>query len=670
MFHTFVAVGAIVIIPTGMSTIVSHKSRLRPGAKHRRPIALFLKLTLSSTGFAAHLSAAQAFELQRHPAVLTVVLDKVHHLHTTRTPQFMGLEQRSGLWPKSHYASNVIIGVLDTGIWPELPSFSDEGYDPLPVTWKGSCEVGPHFPATSSSTAAGSVVPNAGLFDYARGEAMGMAIKARIAAYKICWTLGCYDSDMLAAIDQAIADGVHNISLSVGVKKSASSYVNDNIAIGDLHVAQRGVLMSCSAGKSGPNPFTAVNIAPWILTVGASTIDREFSADIELGDGRKFRGASLYAGEALDDSVLKLVNGADCGSRFCIAGELNSSKVTGKMVICDRGGASGRVAKDEVVKQAGGVAMILTNTAESGEELIADSHIIPATLVGQSAGDQIKDYVSSVPNPTATIKFKGTVTGPSPSAPRVAAFSSRGPNRVTPEILKPDVIGPGVNILAGWTGAVGSSGLKKIDQRRVEFNVMSGTSMSCPHISGLAALLRNTYPSWCPAAVKSALMTTAYYLDNSKKNFTDLATGKQSSEFVHGSGHVDPNKALNPGLVYDIDVRDYIAFLCSIRYGSKDIAIFLKDPATIDCGANNLSSPGNLNYPSFSVVFESGKTMVKYTRVVKNVGALINAVYNVTVNKPLNVDVSVSPRKLNFSAKKQKLSYDIIFTSTKTDQFD
>uniref|UniRef100_A0A803LDG8 Uncharacterized protein n=1 Tax=Chenopodium quinoa TaxID=63459 RepID=A0A803LDG8_CHEQI len=617
---------------------------------HPPPPKLLYSYTLSSTGFAAHLTAAQVSELWRHPAVLTIVPDKVHHLHTTRTPQFLGLEQRTGLWPKSHYASNVIIGVLDTGIWPELPSFSDEGYDPVPATWKGSCEAGPHFPATScnrkiigaraffqgyeaakgpinetkdsksprdteghgthtASTAAGSVVSNAELFDYARGEAMGMATKARIAAYKICWTLGCYDSDMLAAIDQAIADGVHIISLSVGVKKSDSSYVNDNIAIGGLHAAQRGVLMSCSAGNSGPNPFTAVNIAPWILTVGASTIDREFSAHVELGDGRKFSGASLYAGEALDDSVyLKLVNGADCGSRFCVAGELNSSKVAGKMVVCDRGGASGRVAKDEVVKQAGGVAMILTNTAESGEELVADSHIIPATLVGQIAGDKIKDYVSSVPNPTATIKFKGTVTGPSPSAPRVAAFSSRGPNRVTPEILKPDVIGPGVNILAGWTGAVGPSGLKKIDQRRVEFNVMSGTSMSCPHVSGLATLLRNTYPSWSPAAVKSALMTTAYYLDNSKKNFTDLATGKQSSLFVHGSGHVDPNKALNPGLVYDIDVSDYIAFLCSIGYGSKDIAIFLRDPVTIDCGARNLSSPGSLNYPSFSVVFESGKT--------------------------------------------------------------
>lgn len=514
----------------------------------------------------------------------------------------------------------------------------------------------------TASTAAGSVVPDAGLFEYARGEARGMAVKARIAAYKICWSTGCYDSDILAAMDQAIEDGVHVISLSVGSKGLAPQFHDDGIAIGALHAAQSGVLVSCSAGNSGPDPFTATNIAPWILTVGASTIDRDFPADVVLGDGRSFKGVSLYYGDGLNDSAyLELVRGADCGSRLCKAGELDSSKVAGKMVVCDRGD-NARVAKGDAVKQAGGVGMILANTAESGEELIADSHLIPATMVGQTAGDQIRDYVSSVPNPTATIRFKGTVIGLSPSAPRVASFSSRGPSHLTPEILKPDVIAPGVNILAGWTGSAAPTDLE-IDPRRVQFNIISGTSMSCPHVSGLAALLRNAYPSWSPAAVKSALMTTAYYLDNSGKNITDLATGEQSSPFVHGSGHVDPNKALNPGLVYDIDASDYIAFLCAIGYDSNKIAIFLKDPATIDCSAKNLTTPGNLNYPSLSVVFESGRSVVTYTRVVKNVGSSADAVYEVSVNAPPNVDVSVSPRKLEFSAEKQTLSYEISFTS-------
>ncbi|CAO2824700.1 unnamed protein product [Amaranthus hypochondriacus] len=657
----------------------------------------------SSTGFAAHLTSTQVAHLRRHPDVISVISDRARQIHTTRTPHFLGLHDGSGLWLNYDYSSDVIIGVLDTGIWPELPSFSDDGYDHVPSSWKGSCDVGPDFPAGScnrkiigarafykgyeaakgpmnetkesksprdteghgthtASTAAGSVVPDAGLFGYARGEARGMAYKARIAAYKICWKTGCYDSDILAAMDQAIEDGVHVISLSVGANGLAPQFDEDGIAIGALHATQNGVVVSCSAGNSGPDPFTATNIAPWILTVGASTIDREFPADVVLGDGRVFKGVSLYYGDDMDSNVtLELVRGSDCGSRLCKEGELDSSKAAGKMVICDRGD-NARVAKGDAVKQAGGAGMILANTAESGEELIADSHLIPATMVGQTAGDQIRDYVSSVPNPTAKIMFRGTIIGPSPSAPRVAAFSSRGPNHLTPEILKPDVIAPGVNILAGWTGSAAPTDLD-IDPRRVKFNIISGTSMSCPHVSGLAALLRNAYPNWSSAAIKSALMTTAYYLDNSGKNITDLATGEQSSPFVHGSGHVDPNRALNPGLVYDIDIGDYIAFLCAIGYDPKKIAIFLKEAVTIDCNAKNMTTHGNLNYPSFSVVFEFGKTVVKYTRVVKNIGSSADAVYEVRVHAPPNVDVSVSPSKLEFSAEKQKLSYEIVFTS-------
>lgn len=514
----------------------------------------------------------------------------------------------------------------------------------------------------TASTAAGSVVSSAGFFEYAKGEARGMAIKARIAAYKICWKKGCYDSDILAAMDQAIQDGVHLISLSVGANGLAPLYDHDSIAIGSFHAAHSGVLVSCSAGNSGPDPSTAVNIAPWILTVGASTIDREFPADVVLGDGRTFTGVSLYSGDPFnfnDTTFLDLIHGSQCGSKLCKEGELDASKATGKMVICDRG-ANARVAKGHAVKLAGGVGMILANTAESGEELLADSHLIPATMVGQIAGDQIRKYVSSTPNPTATIKFRGTVIGSSPPSPKVASFSSRGPNHLTPEILKPDVIAPGVNILAGWTGASAPTDLD-IDPRRVEFNIISGTSMSCPHVSGLAALLRNANPTWSPAAVKSALMTTSYNLDNSGSNFTDLATGQQSSPFVHGSGHVDPNKALDPGLVYDIDVGEYIGFLCASGYDSKRIDVFLKESSTVDCSSQKLSSPGELNYPSFSVVFESGKDVVEYTRTVKNVGGSADAVYEVSVNAPPNVSVDVSPRKLVFNAEKGTQTYKITF---------
>lgn len=668
------------------------------------PTPILYTYDLSASGFSARLTATQSASLGRVPGVLSVIPDQIRHPHTTRTPLFLGLSDSSGLWPNSHYADDVIIGVLDTGIWPERPSFSDKGLSQIPPNWRGKCEVSADFPANScnrkiigarafykgyeadlgkpmnesvesksprdteghgthtASTAAGSVVPDVGFYEFARGEARGMAVKARIAVYKICWSKGCYDSDILAAMDQAIEDGVDVISLSVGASGLAPQYDHDSIAIGAFGAARHGVVVSCSAGNSGPGPYTACNIAPWILTVGASTIDREFPADVILGDGRTFGGVSLYSGNPLGDSKLPLVNADDCGSRYCYPGKLNSSKIAGKMVICDRGG-NARVEKGSAVKIAGGAAMIMANTVESGEELIADSHLLPATMVGQAAADRIKDYARSDPSPTATIFFKGTVTGISPAAPKVASFSSRGPNHLSPEILKPDVIAPGVNILAGWTGRSAPTDLD-IDPRRVEFNIISGTSMSCPHVSGLAGLLRKAYPEWSPAAIKSALMTTAYNLDNNGNNITDLATGDESTPFIHGAGHVDPNRALDPGLIYDIDDSDYTAFLCSIGYDSKRIAVFVRESDQVDCASRSLATPGDLNLPSFSVVFDVNKDVVKYNRVVKNVGSLRDAVYEVKVNSPLSVEISVSPKKLVFGKDTEKLSYEITFTST------
>lgn len=670
----------------------------------QHPSKILYTYERAAVGFSARLTAAQADQLLRVPGVISVLPDQVRYLHTTHTPTFLGLADSFGLWPNSKYADDVIVGVLDTGIWPERPSFSDKGLSPVPSGWKGKCVTGPGFPESScnrkiigarmfykgyeashgpmdeskesksprdteghgthtASTAAGSLVANASFYQYAKGEARGMAIKARIAAYKICWKNGCFNSDILAAMDQAVDDGVHVISLSVGANGYAPHYLYDSIAIGAFGATEHGVLVSCSAGNSGPGAYTAVNISPWILTVGASTIDREFPADVILGDDKVFGGVSLYSGDPLTDSKLPVVYSGDCGSKYCYPGKLDPKKVTGKIVLCDRGG-NARVEKGSAVKQAGGVGMILANLADSGEELVADSHLLPATMVGQKAGDKIRKYVKSDPSPTATIVFRGTVIGKIPAAPRVAAFSSRGPNHLTPEILKPDVTAPGVNILAGWTGANGPTALD-IDPRRVEFNIISGTSMSCPHVSGLAALLKGAHLNWTPAAIKSALMTTAYNLDNSGKVFTDLATGQESTPFVHGSGHVDPNRALDPGLVYDMETSDYVNFLCAIGYDGDDITAFVRDSSRVNCSERSLASPGDLNYPSFSVVFTSdrSKGVVKYKRVVKNVGKNTDAVYEVKVNAPPSVEVNVSPSKLVFSEEKNSLSYEISFTS-------
>uniref|UniRef100_A0A0E0K5X6 Subtilisin-like protease n=1 Tax=Oryza punctata TaxID=4537 RepID=A0A0E0K5X6_ORYPU len=659
----------------------------------------------AATGVAARLTPEQAAHVEAQPGVLAVHPDQARHLHTTHTPAFLHLTQASGLLPAaaaaSGGASSPVVGVLDTGIYPiGRGSFAPtDGLGTPPASFSGGCVSTASFNASAycnnkligakffykgyeaaighgideteeskspldteghgthtASTAAGSPVTAAGFFDYARGQAVGMSPAAHIAAYKICWKSGCYDSDILAAMDEAVADGVDVISLSVGAGGYAPSFFRDSIAIGSFHAVSKGILVSASAGNSGPGEYTATNIAPWILTVGASTIDREFPADVVLGNGQVYGGVSLYSGEPLNSTLLPVVYAGDCGSRLCIIGELDPAKVTGKIVLCERG-SNARVAKGGAVKVAGGAGMILVNTAESGEELVADSHLVPATMVGQKFGDKIKYYVQSDPSPTATIVFRGTVIGKSPSAPRVAAFSSRGPNYRAPEILKPDVIAPGVNILAAWTGEAAPTDLD-IDPRRVEFNIISGTSMSCPHVSGLAALLRQAQPDWTPAAIKSALMTTAYNVDNSGAVIKDLATGLESTPFVRGAGHVDPNRALDPGLVYDAGTDDYVSFLCTLGYSPSMISLFTRDGSVANC-STKFPRSGDLNYPAFAVVLSSYKDSVTYHRVVRNVGSNANAVYEVKIDSPSGVDVTVSPSKLVFDESHQSLSYDI-----------
>lgn len=259
----------------------------------------------------------------------------------------------------------------------------------------------------------------------------------------------------------------------------------------------------------------------------------------------------------------------------------------------------------------------------------------------------------------ASLTFGGTVLNVKPS-PVVAAFSSRGPNMVTPQILKPDVIGPGVNILAGWSGGVGPTGLE-IDTRKTEFNIMSGTSMSCPHISGLAALLKAAHPTWSPSAIKSALMTTAYTVDNTKSPLRDAAGGQLSTPWAHGAGHVEPHKAISPGLVYDITAEEYIAFVCSLGYDIKQVQAVV-NRANVTC-SRRLGDPGRLNYPSFSILFGKSR-VVRYTRTLTNVGPA-GSVYDVTAEAPKGVQISVKPKQLVFKNVGDKMRYTVTFVSQK-----
>ncbi|XP_026666053.2 subtilisin-like protease SBT1.5 [Phoenix dactylifera] len=670
----------------------------------RKPLHVYRTVFV---GFSAVLSSAEADLLRSDPAVLAVLPDRPRQLHTTRSPLFLGLvsadSKPNRLLAAADSGSSVVIALVDTGIRPDHPSFANDGrLPPPPARWNGSCDHGPHFPATScnrklvgarffdhgylantqggigkgwdvfspldsqghgthtASTAAGGAVPNASLRGYAAGVASGIAPRARIAVYKACWASGCYDSDIIAAIDAAVTDGAHVISISLGA--GVVPLQVDPVAISTLGAAERGVFVAASAGNEGPLESTVGNVAPWVTTVGAGAMDRRFPADIILGDGTVVSGFSIHIGRRFSPKrSFPLVYAANASqsdweapmAAFCGHGYLDPNKVRRKIVLCDRGELS-RVEKGWVVKHAGGVAMILANEPTDGEGATPDAHILPAVSVGYKAGRAIKAYISANDAPRVRLSFHGTQVGVKP-APAVAGFSARGPSLHTPHVIKPDLIAPGVSILAAWPDRASPTGLKA-DRRRTEFNIISGTSMSCPHIAGVAALLKDAHPDWSPAAIRSAMMTTAYATDSMGQDLVDESTGNRSTEWAYGSGHVDPEKAVDPGLVYDLTVDDYLDFMCSSSYSSATIEMIAR--RQVNC-SEKIGRPWDLNYPSIAVTLEqsdAGKLEAVVHRTVMNVGE-DKAKYTVSIKEPKGVLLAVEPRKLVFGGRGRKQEF-------------
>ncbi|WOG94202.1 hypothetical protein DCAR_0313495 [Daucus carota subsp. sativus] len=654
---------------------------------------LLYTYTTTYHGFSASLSLQEAQQLRQYDSVIDIQEESVYALHTTRTPEFLGLDREVDLWAGYSFqelnkaSQDIIIGVLDSGVWSESESFADNGMPGVPSRWRGECESGPDFHQSSCNKkligarmfskgyekemgkraketisprdrTTGSPVANASMFGYANGTARGIASHARVATYKVCWESRCLGSDVLAGMESAMNDGVNVLSISIG--GPSGPYYSNSIAIAAFTAMEKGIFVSTSVGNDGPAQSSLFNVAPWLMTVGAGTIDRDFPAYVVLGDGRRLYGVSISGGTGIGGKPVGIFyNKGRNSSNLCLAGSLDPDLVRGKVVVCDRA-VNKRVEKGEAVKNAGGVGMILANTAENCEDLQTDSHVIPTVAVGQKMGDVIREYLRKVKNPTATLVFGGTVLGVRPS-PLVAPFSSRGPNVVTPQILKPDVIGPGVSILAASSEAVGPSVLDS-DTRRTKYRIMSaGTSMSCPHISGVAALLKAGHPDWSTSAIKSALMTTAYTRDNTESPFRNAETGNKSNPWAYGSGYVDPYKAMSPGLVYDSSPEDYIAFLCSLDYSIAQIQSIAKH-SNITC-SKRLSDPGQLNYPSFSVIFGKSR-VVHYTRELTNVGAAGSA-YEVVVDAPSVIDMTVNPSKLVFKNVGDKHQYTITFRTKK-----
>ncbi|CAI8589223.1 unnamed protein product [Vicia faba] len=632
-----------------------------------------------ASGFAVKLTPKEAKDLQEKGEIVSARRERTLSLHTTHTPTFLGLKQGQGLWSDDNLGKGVIIGVIDTGIYPFHPSFNDEGMPPPPAKWKGHCEftggaicnnklIGARslvkgaiqeppfenfFHGThTAAEAAGRFVEDASVFGNAKGVAAGMAPNAHIAMYKVCNDkVECPESAILAAMDIAIEDGVDVLSLSLGL--GSLSFFEDPIAIGAFAATQKGVFVSCSAANSGPAYSTLSNEAPWILTVGASTIDRKIAASAKLGNGEEFEGETLYQPKDFSQQLLPLVYGGSYGygnssqnQSFCLPGSLKNVGVRGKVVLCDIGGDVSSIVKGQEVLNSGGVAMILANSEAIGFSTFAIPHVLPAVEVSYVASLIIKDYINKTNNPTASVSFKGTIIGDS-NAPSVVSFSSRGPSRESPGILKPDIIGPGVNILAAWA--------LSLDNKLPPYNIVSGTSMSCPHLSGIAALIKSSHPDWSPAAIKSAIMTTANTLNLGGLPITDQRH-LPADVFATGAGHVNPVKANDPGLVYDIQPEDYVPYLCGLGYSDEEIEIIVQ--WKVKCSAVKSIAEAELNYPSFSILMGSESQF--YTRTLTNVG-FENSTYRAELEVPLALGMSVNPSEITFSEINEKVSFSVDF---------
>jgi hypothetical protein len=609
----------------------------------------------SFNGFAADLTEGQAEALRSAPGVLSISKDEILFPDTSSTPTFLGLDAKKGLWDKlggvGKAGEDIVIGIVDSGIWPEHPSFADNkgkkgtknsDYKKL-KGWHGVCQSGEEFASSDcNDKLIGARYYNAGFggddgidaqfpFEFnsprdwgghgshtastaggnsdvaATGEAApfgsisGIAPRARIAVYKVCWADqptggGCATSDSVAAIDQAVADGVDVINFSIsGTRTNFLSAVE----IAFMYAADAGVFVAASAGNEGQtigDPSVA-HPSPWLTTVAAGTHNRTGQGSTTLGNGATYAGASFAtpvastplvdaAGAALGTTAPEVL-----AAELCAPGALDSTKVAGKIVLCRRG-TYALVDKSAAVADAGGVGMLLYNPSANNQ--LALIHSVPTVHLDHVNGPLIKTYIAAQ-GAAATASIAQAAIVYDVPAPTTASFSSRGPLLAGGgDLLKPDLIAPGQDILAA---------VAPPDNRERLFDLYSGTSMSSPHVAGLAALLKNEHKDWSPMMIKSALMTTGY----------DVLGGPNTSPaviFRQGAGHVAPNSAVDPGLVFDAGIVDWLGFLCGTQLPSAY--------CTTSVPPIPVLAPTNLNVPSIAIGSFIGSQTVQ--RTVTSVG--------------------------------------------------
>jgi hypothetical protein len=682
-------------------------------------------------GFSAMLTDAEVRKLKNSAGVVAITLDQPREVQTNYTPRFLGLDKPgTGLWSQLSGAGsageNIVIGVIDTGVWPEDPAFADrvnangeathdstgsQVYGAPPASWKGSCESGEGFSATNCNNkligarkfrtsyealiASGAKVPHwsdynsprdsdshgshtastaggngkvAGVIGGAAiGYLSGIAPRARLATYKVCWTSedvdadagknNCYGGDSIKAIEAAVSDGVNVLNYSI----SGGEQLNDPVDLAFLAANNAGVFVAASAGNSGPANMVA-HISPWLTTVAASTHDRVMESTVTLGS-KVLKGGSLNPSPLTANIILAKnagvsdYNTLSASSKLALDrcyGQVDGApanalldpiKVAGKIVLCDRG-ATALVNKSAAVQVAGGVGMLLSNVVNGATSVTAFSHTIPTVHLNAADGAIAKAYVTTAGN-AAQATFSAFTTNSSGNAPVVADFSSRGPNRADANVLKPDLTAPGVDILAA------SRPILTQEQRNqvalgmpgpAEWQSMQGTSMSSPHVAGLGALLHQLHPDWSPAAIKSALMTSTY------SSLNDGKPGLQNGllPWAQGAGHVNPNVAADPGLVYDISPLDYDRYLC----GQNQL------PAA-KCNVIGSIQAHNLNLPSLTTGNVLGN--ISFVRNVKNVSNQAST-YTAQASIP-GFAVEVSPATLSLNPGESK-SFTVTLSRT------
>ena len=490
----------------------------------------------------------------------------------------------------------------------------------------------------------------------------GIAPRALISVYKVCWlspgatNFSCFFSDSAAATDAAVADGVDVINFSVGTAQSFT----DTQDLAFLNAAADGVFVARSAGNDGPAAFTTNAGEPWVTSVAASTLD-----GIAIANATRVNSPMSIAMDyaSLEGSITApLVDVGDITDDLVVAEPLEAcapltNDIGGQIALIARGSCA-FTTKIENAVNAGASAVLMYSDSRPktvmGGTATPTTLSIPGVMIDNEDGLAILAEIDGGATVNVTLSANVFIweelTGNI-----MADFSSRGPYQTVQDWIKPDITAPGVRILAATTPdtADGSAGDL--------FGYLSGTSMSSPHVAGIAALLVEARPDWSPAQLKSAIMTTG------RQNVVKEDEETPADPFDFGSGHAVPNNAVNPALTYDAGLLDYLAASCGTPTPLLDDANcdFVED------GLGLSTDPADLNLPSIGIDGLPGTQTI--TRTVTAVDYFVGKgedpygpnqliEYCPVIEAPEGFAVTVAPEKL-YLRPGESASYEVTVTN-------